>query len=216
MKSNNGLLTTIAANPEDKCAICVEAHFHRGRCTTAQDGGTFRKSPFSERMAMSVKDTAGVYLVPHYRLWSAALILCRGCIGSPEDGQNHFVRAGLESIAYQTHDVVQAMEADAGCSLNSLKVDGGASQNNFLMQFQADIVNTKIERPKIVENTALGAAYLAGLTVGFWKDQEELKTRQKTVRTFEPKMQETERQEKLEGWNRAVSTAKFWSKQQPG
>ena len=126
--------------------------------------------------------------------------------------KKHFVRAGLESIAYQTHDVIRAMEADAGYSLNSLKVDGGASQNNFLMQFQSDIINTEIVRPKVVENTALGAAYLAGLTAGYWKDKEELKAYQKVGTVFEPEMSAKERKEKLDGWNKAVETAKFWSK----
>ena len=125
--------------------------------------------------------------------------------------KKHFVRTALESIAYQTHDVLRAMEADAGYSLNSLKVDGGASKNNFLMQFQSDLIKANIERPKNVENTALGAAYLAGLTCGYWQNKEDLKAQKDAFKIFEPKMPEAERVRKLKGWKRAVDTAKFWA-----
>ena len=222
IKSKNGLLTTMAANREgDPVQYVLEGSIFIGGAVVQwlRDEMEFiKKAPLSEKMATAVDDSAGAYLVPAFTglgtpHWDQN---ARGTLVGVTRGFNkrHFVRAGLESVAYQTHDVIRAMEADAGHSLNSLKVDGGACQNNFLMQFQADIVNTRIERPKVVENTALGAAYLAGLTVGFWKDKDELKAKQKIGKTFIPEMTEKERKEKLDGWKKAVDTAKFWSKLQ--
>ena len=220
IRSKNGLLSTIAANTEkDPVQYVLEGSIFIGGAVVQwlRDEMEFiKKSPLSEKLATAVEDTAGGYLVPAFTglgapHWDQD---ARGTMVGVTRGFNkkHFVRAGLESIAYQTHDVIRAMEADAGYSLNSLKVDGGASQNNFLMQFQSDIINTEIVRPKVVENTALGAAYLAGLTAGYWKDKEELKAYQKVGTVFEAEMSAKERKEKLDGWNKAVDTAKFWSK----
>ncbi|MDO4733668.1 MAG: glycerol kinase GlpK [Lachnospiraceae bacterium] len=220
IRSKNGLLSTIAANTEnDPVQYVLEGSIFIGGAVVQwlRDEMEFiKKSPLSEKLATAVEDTAGGYLVHAFNVLFAphwdkdergTNVVVTRCFN-----KKHFVRAGLESIAYQTHDVIRAMEADAGYSLNSLKVDGGASQNNFLMQFQADIINTEIVRPKVVENTALGAAYLAGLTAGYWKDKDELKKYQKIGKVFEPEMSAKERKEKLDGWKKAVETAKFWSK----
>ena len=124
----------------------------------------------------------------------------------------HITRATLESIAYQVHDVLAAMRADSGISLSELKVDGGASANNFLMQSQADIIDAPVNRPKCVETTAMGAAYLAGLAVGYWKDQEEIRKNWAIDRTFVPEITAEERERKLKGWNKAVKYALHWAK----
>ena len=124
--------------------------------------------------------------------------------------KEHLIRATLESIAYQTKDVLEAMQNDSGIELKSLKVDGGASNNNFLMQFQSDILNVKIDRPKIVETTALGAAYLAGLAVGFFKSKEDIKKRWVCDREFEPKMSEEVREKSYKDWKRAVERSLAW------
>ena len=122
------------------------------------------------------------------------------------------MRATLESLAYQTYDVLKAMESDSGIKLSALKVDGGACANNFLMQFQSDILDTRVERPECVETTALGAAYLAGIAVGYWKDIEDIKANWKLERTFEPNMVETCREKSIQGWHEAVKRAKGWAK----
>ncbi len=126
--------------------------------------------------------------------------------------REHIIRATLESLAYQVNDVIGAMEADSGIDLQALKADGGASANNFIMQFQADITEAPVKRPACVETTALGAAYLAGLTVGYWKDREDVKKNWQMDRTFEPKMAEEERKEKVKGWKKAVRCAFDWAK----
>ncbi len=222
ISSKNGLLTTIAAGLDgEKTQYVLEGSIFIGGAVVQwlRDELEFvKKSPQSEKMAKSVSDTAGAYLVPAFTglgapYWDQG---ARGTMVGLTRGFNkkQFVRAALESIAYQTHDVIRAMEADAKYSLNSLKVDGGASRNEFLMQFQADLVDTVIERPKLVENTALGAAYIAGLTVGFWKDKESLASQKKDWKIFKPEMEKQEREEKIKGWNIAVETAKFWSSRQ--
>ena len=129
--------------------------------------------------------------------------------------KNHIIRATLESIALQVCDVIDAMRADAGIDLKSLKVDGGASANNFLMQFQADMINAPVKRPQCVETTAMGAAYLAGLAVGYWKDKEDVVNNQKIDRIFTPEMEEEERKAKRKGWNKAVKYAYGWAKDEP-
>ena len=133
--------------------------------------------------------------------------LTRGCT------KDHFIRATLESIAYQTGDVIHAMEEDAGEKLKALKVDGGASANDFLMQFQADIVGTKVCRPECIETTALGAAYLAGLTIGYWKDKEEILAQRVSEHSFEPAMTEEKRIELLKSWKKAVKCALVWAEE---
>lgn len=124
--------------------------------------------------------------------------------------KNHIIRATLDSITYEIHDVLSAMEADAGVSLSALKVDGGASANNYLMQTQADINSAPVERPQCVETTAAGAAYLAGLSTGFWKDCEQLKSIRHSDRTFTPQLEESQRAKRLAGWKRAVRCARVW------
>lgn len=163
----------------------------------------------------AVEDTAGVYLVPAFAglgapYWNqyargTVVGLTRGCT------KEHFIRAALESIAYQTADVLRAMEQDSGIRLKGLKVDGGASANDFLMQFQADIVDTPVHRPECIETTALGAAYLAGLAVGYWRDREEIRENWQVGRVFEPAMEDGRREQLLKGWKRAVKCALVWA-----
>ena len=160
-------------------------------------------------------DTNGCYVVPAFTglgapYWDA---FARGAIVGLTRGvnQNHIIRATLDSITYEIHDVLSAMEADAGIRLSSLKVDGGASANNYLMQTQADVNAAPVDRPKCVETTAAGAAYLAGLSVGFWKDQAQLRAIRQTDRTFQPKLREQERTVRLEGWKKAVRCTRGWA-----
>ena len=162
----------------------------------------------SEALATSVEDSNGVYIVPAFTglgapYWNP---YARGTVFGLTRGvsRGHFVRAMLESIAYQTNDVINAMEEDAGARLGSLKVDGGASANNFLMQFQSDITNTKVMRPETIETTALGAAYLAGLSTGYFGSKEEIKRKWAAGREFTPSMDDGERDERLAKWKLAV------------
>jgi glycerol kinase len=169
----------------------------------------------SEEYADEAFDTAGVYIVPAFTgmgapYWNpyargTVVGITRGC------KKEHFIRAALESIAFQSMDVIHAMEEDAGVPLNGLKVDGGASSNNFLVKFQADLIGKEVSRPKCIETTALGAAYLAGLTVGYWKDRDEVRANWQLGRKFVPDMQEEERAELLRGWKRAVHCAIGWA-----
>ena len=126
--------------------------------------------------------------------------------------KEHFIRAALESIAYQTNDVLKAMQEDSGITLKALKVDGGACANDFLMQFQSDILDVQVDRPEVIETTALGAAYLAGLAVGYWKDQEEISKNWALSRSFQSKMGEENRVELLKGWHKAVGRSRDWEK----
>lgn len=177
-----------------------------------------KKASQTEDYAVKVSDTNGVYLVPAFAgmgapYWNpyargTVVGITRGC------KKEHFIRAALESIAYQTYDVLKAMEEDAGMELKTLKVDGGASANNFLIEFQSDISNLEVYRPECIETTALGAAYLAGLAVGYWKDKEEIRQNWKLERQVIPKMEETERQQLLKGWHRAVKCALVWSEEE--
>ena len=167
-------------------------------------------------MALSVPDSCGLYVVPAFvglgaPYWDpyargAVLGITRGA------GKNHLVRATLESLAYQTSDLIKAMTEDLGSCLVSLKVDGGACANNFLMQFQSDILDCKVERPVCIETTSLGAAYLAGLATGFWKSKGDVIQNWQIDRVFEPHMDETERKEKLKGWEKAVDRVRDWAK----
>ena len=174
-----------------------------------------KDAPQSEQYCRAVEDAAGVYLVPAFAgmgapYWNqyargTVVGLTRGCT------KEHFIRAALESIAYQTVDVLRAMEQDSGVRLKGLKVDGGASANDFLMQFQADIVDTQVLRPQCIETTALGAAYLAGLAVGYWKDREEIRDNWQIGRVFDPAMEAEKREGLLKGWKRAVKCALAWA-----
>ena len=171
----------------------------------------------SEYMAKKEKDTNGCYVVPAFTGLGAPHWdqYARGTIVGITRGVNkyHIIRATLESIAYQVNDVLEAMKADSGIRLASLKVDGGASANNFLMQTQSDIINAPVNRPRCVETTAMGAAYLAGLAVGYWKDKQDVKKNWKIDQIFLPSIDEEKRQKKIKGWNKAVKYAYGWAKE---
>ena len=174
-----------------------------------------RTAPEVEILAKEVADSAGVYVVPAFAglgapYWNqhargTIVGITRGTTGA------HFARAALDSIAYQTMDVLKAMEADSGISIKELRVDGGATANNLLMQFQSDLLDTKVVRPVITETTAIGAAYLAGLAVGCWKDLEEIQAQWQMETVFHPKMEEEKRKELSAGWKKAIQAAVSWS-----
>ena len=167
-------------------------------------------------MAKKVKDTNGCYVVPAFTGLGAPYWdqYARGPIVGLTRGVNryHIIRATLESLAYQVNDVLVAMKADSGIELAALKVDGGASANDFLMQTQADLIHAPVKRPKCVETTAMGAAYLAGLAVGYWKDKNDVINNWNIDRKFHPEMKEDEREEKLAGWEKAVKYSFGWAK----
>ena len=216
--SGSGLLTTIAASTAERTEYALEGSvFVAGAGVQwLRDSMRMLKSAGqSQEYCEAVEDTAGVYIVPAFAgmgapYWNqyargTVVGLTRGC------SKEHFIRATLESIAYQTADVLRAMEQDSGMHLKSLKVDGGASANDFLMQFQADIVNTQVHRPKCIETTALGAAYLAGLAVGYWKDKGEIRENWQLGAAFKPSMEEERRRKLLKGWKKAVRCALAWA-----
>ncbi|MBP5223800.1 MAG: glycerol kinase GlpK, partial [Lachnospiraceae bacterium] len=220
IRSEAGLLTTIAAGTAERVEYALEGSvFVAGAAIQwLRDGmRMYQKASQSEEYAHRVEDTAGVYIVPAFAGMGApywdqyargtVVGITRGCT------KDHFVRATLESIAYQTADVLAAMEKDSKIRLKSLNVDGGASANDFLMQFQADIVDTKVLRPSCIETTALGAAYLAGLAVGYWSSKEEICENWKLGAAFEPGMEETRREELLKGWRKAVRCARVWAQE---
>lgn len=216
--SDHGLLTTIAAGVGDEVEYALEGSvFVAGAAIQwLRDG--MRMLPDagkSEEYAGRVQDTAGVYIVPAFTGLGAPYWdqYARGTVFGITRGckKEHFVRATLESIAYQTADVLRAMERDSGMKIRSLNVDGGASANNFLMQFQADIVDTLVKRPSCIETTALGAAYLAGLATGYWKDKEEIKGNWALGQSFHSQMSEETRKHLLKGWYRAVRYARMWA-----
>jgi glycerol kinase len=209
--SKNNLLTTIALQINGHTYYALEGSVFIGGAVVQwlRDGlHLIRNSSEVEALARQVEHTDGVYLVPAFAglgapYWNQH---ARGSIVGITRGTNsgHIARAALEGIAYQTYDVLKAMEADAGIPITELRVDGGATNNNLLMQFQSDILNTLVIRPKIVETTALGAAYLAGLAVGFWKDIETLNEKWHVDTIFEPVMNATERAEGIKGWQKAI------------
>ncbi len=216
--SKNGLLTTIAASTDSKVEYALEGSVFVAGASIQwlRDSMRMIKSAAqSEEYAADAIDTKDVYVVPAFTgmgapYWNqhargTIVGITRGC------EKEHFIRATLESIAYQTVDVLKSMEEDAGVPLGDLKVDGGASANNFLMKFQADMIGKKVRRPMCIETTALGAAYLAGLAVGYWKNKEEILTNWQQGRVFEPTMPEEERTKRLKGWKRAVRCALAWA-----
>ncbi|MCR4762182.1 MAG: glycerol kinase GlpK [Lachnospiraceae bacterium] len=218
IRSEHGLLTTIAAGTDDRPCYALEGSVFvagAGIQWLRDEMRMIKTAAQSEEYADAVPDTAGVYLVPAFTgigapYWNPyargmAVGITRGC------RKEHFIRATLESIVYQSHDVIRAMEKDAGVPLKELRVDGGASANNFLMQFQADIVDATVWRPKCIETTALGAAYLAGLTTGFWRDESELIGKEQLGRRFVPVMENARRTELLKGWRRAVKASLAWA-----
>lgn len=212
VESKNGLLTTMAANADGTACYALEGSvFVAGAAIQwlRDELKIIDSAPESEKYATSVDDCGGVYVVPAFAglgapYWNQD---ARGIITGLTRGSSraHIIRATLESLAFQTADVLRAMEKDSGISLKNLKVDGGASANDFLMQFQSDILDRKVLRPKVVETTALGAAYLAGLAVGYWKDTEEIKKNVGIGKEFNPTMSEDDRKTALDGWDKAVS-----------
>mgnify|MGYP005841264583 CR=1 FL=1 len=215
--SKNGLLTTIAWGLDGEVEYALEGSiFVAGSAIQwLRDGlKVLDSAPDSEYYANKVKDSDGVYVVPAFVGLGAPYwdMKARGGIFGLTRGttKNHIIRATLESLAYQTKDVLDAMQSDSGIKLNALKVDGGAVANNLMMQFQSDILNVDVERPKITETTALGAAYLAGLAVGFWKSKDELIDSWQIDRKFEPNMDEKQRKELYLGWLKAVRRTMNW------
>ncbi len=215
--SKHGLLTTIAWGIDGKVEYALEGSiFIAGAAIQwLRDGlKMIDVAPDSEYFAKKVKDTDGVYFVPAFVGLGAPYwnMRARGGIFGLTRGttKSHIIRAALDSLAYQTKDVLGSMEADSGISLKSLRVDGGAVANNLLMQFQADILGTKVDRPEIIETTALGAAYLAGLAVGFWESKEELASRWLLNQRFEPVMEAEKREKLYKGWLKAVERTKDW------
>ena len=217
--SNNGLVTTIAWGLDGKISYALEGSiFVAGAAIQwLRDELRFIESAAdSEYMAKKVPDTNGCYVVPAFTglgapYWDA---YARGAVLGITRGvnKNHIIRATLDSIAYQTQDVLKAMEADADMELSALKVDGGAAANNYLMQSQADISNAPVLRPKCVETTAMGAAYLAGLAVGYWENQQQICQNWSVDRTFMPEISEADRKKRIAGWEKAVACARGWAK----
>jgi glycerol kinase len=214
VKSEHGLLTTLAWGLNGKVEYALEGSiFVAGSAIQwLRDGLRMLKdAKDSEQYAERVKSTDGVYVVPAFvglgtPYWDSDV---RGAVFGLTRGtsKEHFIRATLESLAYQTKDVLSAMEADSGIELKTLRVDGGAVKNNFLMNFQSDILNVPVERPVINETTALGAAYLAGLAVGFWESQDEIAAQWAIDQSFEPKMSDEQRSALYGGWKKAVNAA---------
>ena len=219
--SQNGLVTTIAWGLGEKVTYALEGSiFVAGAAIQwlRDEMKLIANAAESEAVAQEVVDTNGCYVVPAFTglgapYWDqyargAIVGLTRGC------NRAHIVRATLDSLTYQTYDVLNAMRADSGIALASLKVDGGASANNYLMQTQADVIGAPVLRPTCVESTAMGAAYLAGLAVGFWRDQAEIRKIWAVDRTFEPQLDAKSRDARLHGWHRAVQRAFDWAKEE--
>ena len=216
--SKNGLVTTIASKIGDEVQYALEGSVFVGGAVIQWLRDELRflsESRDAEYFADKVADTAGVYLVPAFTGLGAPHwdMYARGCLIGITRGtkREHIIRAAEESIAYQTNDLLRAMEKDIGKPLSTLSVDGGASRDKFLMQFQADISNLPIQRPLIRETTALGAAYLAGLAVGIWKSKDELRSLWKYDNIFTPRMDGQKRTAKLRGWDRAVGRSLHWA-----
>jgi glycerol kinase len=218
-ESRNGLLTTIAASPAGTpVQYVLEGSVFVGGAVIQWLRDEMRfitESADAEYYAGKVSDTGGVYLVPAFTGLGAPYwdMYARGCIVGITRGTKryHIIRAAEESIAYQSLDLVKAMEKDTGAKITELRVDGGASRDQFLMQFQADILDSAISRPVIRETTALGAAYLAGIGVGFWQGVDEIKTKWKCDMTFTPKMESVKRETLLAGWHKAVGRSRGWA-----
>lgn len=217
VKSEHGLLTTIAWGIDGKVQYALEGSiFVAGSALQwLRDGlRMFRHSADSEAYAQRVDDTDGVYVVPAFvglgtPYWDSDV---RGAVFGLTRGttKEHFIRATLEALAYQTRDVLEAMQSDSGIDLKTLRVDGGAVMNSFLMQFQSDILNLPVERTKVNETTALGAAYLAGLAIGFWKNKDEIQQHWQLDQKFEPSMADERREQLFTGWHKAVKAAQLF------
>lgn len=220
VRSNNGLLTTIAASTDGNVDYALEGSVFVAGAAIQWLRDEIRIidfAPQSEEIAEKVNDTDGVYVVPAFTGMGAPYWEqnARGMIVGLTRGSSreHLVRATLESLAYQTYDVLKAMEQDVGVELKDIKVDGGACANNLLLQFQADILEKRVSRPKIIETTGLGAAYLAGLATGYWKEKSEIKAHMKLDRTFIHSMSKTVVNEKIKGWHRAVKCALVYAEE---
>jgi len=216
-ESKNGLITSIAASLSGHVQYVLEGSVFVGGAVIQWLRDELRfifNAEDSEYFARKAKDNGGVYLVPAFTGMGAPYwdMYARGAIFGLTRGTNrrHIIRAALESIAYQSLDVLKAMEQDTGIDITELKVDGGASANNFLMQFQADIINARISRPVIRETTALGAAFLAGLAVGVWKDLDEIRSSWTLDTEFVPAMSEEDRTKYIDGWHKAAGRAGHW------
>lgn len=216
--SQNGLVTTIACGGNGSVNYALEGSiFVAGAAIQwlRDELRLLEDARDSEYMAQKVKDTNGCYVVPaftglgapHWDQYARGTIvgLTRGC------NKNHIIRATLDSLCYQVNDVLHAMEADSGIAMKALKVDGGACANNYLMQTMADISNLPVERPCCVETTALGAAYLAGLAVGYWSSTDEVVKNWSVDRTFLPQITAEERTKRIKGWNKAVRCSYHWA-----
>lgn len=219
--SKHGLLTTIACGPKGEVNYALEGSVFVAGASIQwlrDELKLFSDAMDSEYFATKVKDSNGVYVVPAFTGLGAPYWdpYARGAILGLTRGvnSNHIIRATLESIAYQTRDVLEAMQADADMRLKALRVDGGAVANNFLMQFQSDILGTTVERPAVLEVTALGAAYLAGLAVGFWNNLDEVKDKATIERKFKPGIETTERNYRYSGWKKAVARAQNWEERE--
>jgi glycerol kinase len=219
VKSNNGLLTTIAWGIDGKVEYALEGSIFMAGASIQwlrDELRMIKNAAETEEYATAVEDTNGVYVVPAFvglgaPYWDQ---YARGIIVGLSRGakKEHLIRATLEAIAYQTYDVLKAMEEDSGITLKALKVDGGACANNFIMQFQADVLGVQVDRPKVIETSALGAAYLAGLAVGYWTNKEEVSENWAISRIFEPKMSDDKVKELIEGWHDAVQRSMGWEK----
>ena len=217
VESKNGLLTTIAIGLNVNVNYALEGSVFMGGAIIQwlrDEMGLLTDAQDSEHFAEKVKNNGGVYVVPAFVGLGAPYwdMYARGSIFGLTRGsnKNHIIRAALESIAYQVKDLIIAMEEDSGCNINTLKVDGGASKNNLLMQFQSDITNIQVCKPIITETTALGAAYLAGLAVGYFNNLEEIAKKSCVGQKYEPNMDVEERENLYNGWKKAVSRAKHW------
>ncbi|WP_114786347.1 glycerol kinase GlpK [Vibrio tetraodonis] len=216
--SKNGLLTTLACGPSGEPAYALEGAVFMGGASIQwlrDEMKLLADAKDSEYFATKVDSSNGVYVVPAFTglgapYWDA---YARGTIVGLTRGvnSNHIIRATLEGIAYQTRDVLDAMQADSGIKLEALRVDGGAVANNFLMQFQSDVLDTQVLRPQVTEVTALGAAYLAGLAVGFWQSLDEVAGKATIDKTFVPHHDEEKRSRRYKGWKRAVKCAQVWA-----
>lgn len=221
VKSKNGLLTTIAWGIDDKVDYALEGSIFMAGASIQwlrDELRMIKNAAESERYAKSVDDTNGVYFVPAFvglgaPYWDP---YARGTIIGLTRGakKEHIIRATLESLAYQTYDVLKAMEEDSGIMLKSLKVDGGACANDFLMQFQSDILDVQVDRPELTETTALGAAYLAGLSVGYFRNKDDISKNWSISKTFKPDMDKDKRDYLLEGWHDAVKRSMGWVKEE--
>jgi glycerol kinase len=210
--SDNGLVSTIGWGLNGKLTYALEGSVFMGGAIIQwlrDELHMINSAQETEEIALKVKNTNGCYIVPAFTglgapYWEpeAKGIICGLTRGV---GRNHIVRAALDAIVYQVHDIVSAMEQDAGCKVSTLKVDGGASNNNYLCQTQADISDTTVIRPACVETTALGAAYLAGLAVGYWQDEADIESSSKDFTEFKASIDAKERKDRLKGWSNAVS-----------